>query len=690
MHKLAAILEAGGDRLKETAARQPHHPRGTGPMKFIYATGARPLDGYTIKRGIGVGGFGEVYFATSDAGKEVALKRVQRNLDVEIRGVTQCLNLKHANLISIYDIRYDDFGEGWVVMEYVAGESLKDVLDRNPNGMPTDEIAYWFTGIASGVAYLHDHGIVHRDLKPGNIFSDEGIVKIGDYGLSKFISCSRRSGQTESVGTFHYMAPEIGKGVYGKEIDVYALGIMLFELLTGRVPFDGESSQEIIMKHLTADPDLSVVSPRFARVIERALFKDPAKRYSRVSDMLHALQFGESFANPATEPRGAGATAPPIVAEPVLADADGTLYINEEGIATDEIVFGPVVEVVTATVEKPPVVCAGSPNREPIAAAVGDGFHNFARWWAPATTPVKVAVVIGVILILLFFSHLLAPMAMFLGAAYLVYFGVRAIVLSSRPQQATPAPTTVGVRTEMPDRHRSRHATQRKTPWREQARQELGRKPVGQRFAEITGSFQMAAVACAVLCLIILVASGHKLDAAVATWSMYTWMTVTTILGSWSVLALGKFWEGRDGDHVLRRFLMMVVGLIVGAVALAMSKLLLVDLSARNMFNVLELPSDIIPSDMYTATGAPLATAFLAYFASLFLILRWWKQVDPLRRTRFSLWATFVCALCAMLVPWQIPWGFLLVTTISVAIQLSAPWMNSQERTRVRRDVLEA
>ncbi len=101
-------------------------------MKFVYTTGARPLDGYTIKRGVGIGGFGEVYFATSDAGKEVALKRIQRNLDVEIRGVTQCLNLKHPNLIAVYDIRYDDVGEGWIVMEFVSGESLKDVIDRNP------------------------------------------------------------------------------------------------------------------------------------------------------------------------------------------------------------------------------------------------------------------------------------------------------------------------------------------------------------------------------------------------------------------------------------------------------------------------------------------------------------------------------------------------------------------------------
>ncbi len=126
--------------------------------------------------------------------------------------------------------------------------------------------------MCGGVAYLHDHGIVHRDLKPGNIFSDEGTVKIGDYGLAKFISCSRRSGQTESVGTVHYMAPEIANGRYGREIDTYALGIILFEMLTGRVPFEGESVGEVLMKHLTAEPDLSVLARAVSRHRRSALW----------------------------------------------------------------------------------------------------------------------------------------------------------------------------------------------------------------------------------------------------------------------------------------------------------------------------------------------------------------------------------------------------------------------------------
>jgi hypothetical protein len=690
MHEEAATLEQGGQHLKQTAAKQSPYPAGTGPMKFIYASGARPLDGYTIKRGVGIGGFGEVYFATSDAGKEVAIKCIQRNLEVEIRGVTQCLNLKHPNLISIYDIKHDDLGEGWIVMEYVSGESLKDVIDRNPNGVPLDEVKFWFGGIAAGVAYLHDHGIVHRDLKPGNIFRDEGVVKIGDYGLSKFISCSRRSGQTESVGTFHYMAPEIGKGVYGKEIDIYALGIILCEMLTGRVPFEGESSQEIIMKHLTADPDLRQVPPRFRRVIERALFKDPAKRYRSVGEMLRAMQFDGRADMPASESLNIPPVIPAVVVDAPVVDPSKPLYINGEGLTTDEIVFGPVVEVVTADVEKPPVVGVVAPGGEPIAAAVVVGYQRFTYWWATAnlSTPIKVGLVAGAMLLLFLNSGLLVPLALFLGAAYLVYFGVRTAMMGSQgPQVREAAATARPFADTQPRRHR-RHAP--RVHWREQARENLRLKPVGQRLAELTGSFLMAAIVAAVLCLIILVAGGRELDASVDTWTFFAWLTISSVIGSWLVLGLAKFWEGHEGDDILRRFVTMVAGLAIGVAAFAASDMLMIHLSNTEMFNVLELPRDMIPTGMYASDGTPGLTPFLAYFATLFVVLRWWRQVDPLRKTRFSLWATIVCAFVAMLIPWQVPWGFLLAVTTSVAVQLSAPWIPSSERARFRQDALEA
>jgi hypothetical protein len=258
-------------------------------MKFTYASGAKPLDGYTIKRGVGRGGFGEVYFAVSDGGKEVALKLVRGDGAVELRGIAHCLNLKHPNLVNLYDLRTDGAGNQWVVMEYVAGEPLHNVLVRHPNGLPMELTRQWFGALARAVGYLHDHGIVHRDLKPANVFIEDGFLKVGDYGLCKTISSSQPA-QTQSVGTVHYMAPEISTGNYGKGIDVYACGIMLYEMLSGRVPFDGESAGEILMKHLTSTPDLSGLPFEFVPIVSKALAKNPGQRYASLAEMAQAVE----------------------------------------------------------------------------------------------------------------------------------------------------------------------------------------------------------------------------------------------------------------------------------------------------------------------------------------------------------------------------------------------------------------
>ena len=182
-------------------------------MAFTYKHGDKPLEGYVIQRGVGRGGFGEVYYALSEGGKEVALKYLRDNPQIELRGVSHCMNLKSPHLVTVFDVRQNSDGEYFIIMEY-------------------------------------DRGIIHRDMKPGNIFYEDGYVKIGDYGLSKFISLSRHSGQTASVGTVHYMAPEVGSGNYHRGIDIYALGVMLYEMLLGKVPFEGSSMGEVLMKHL--------------------------------------------------------------------------------------------------------------------------------------------------------------------------------------------------------------------------------------------------------------------------------------------------------------------------------------------------------------------------------------------------------------------------------------------------------
>jgi hypothetical protein len=280
-------------------------------MKFLYNSGQRPLDGFTLKRGIGRGGFGEVYFAVSDGGKEVALKLVRGgNQEIELRGMAQCLNLKHPNLVSLYDMRTDPQGDRWVVMEYIAGEPLSIVLNRHPNGLPHELAQQWFMAIAKAVGCLHDHGIVHRDLKPANIFLENGLIKVGDYGLSKFISGSQRTAQTQSVGTVHYMAPEISTGNYNKQIDIYAAGIILYEMLTGHVPFEGESAGEILMKHLTSPPDLSKLSPEYVAIVGKALAKNPAHRYASMAEMAKAVE-------------AVGKEAPAPVRPPVAEPAKG-------------------------------------------------------------------------------------------------------------------------------------------------------------------------------------------------------------------------------------------------------------------------------------------------------------------------------------------------------------------------------
>ena len=255
-------------------------------MAYTFKHGDRPVDGYTIQRAVGRGGFGEVYYAISDGGREVAIKYLRDNPQIELRGVSHCINLKSPHLVAIFDVRKTTDGEYAIIMEYCSGPSLRDMLIAEPNGFTPQKAAFFVREVAKGLAYLHDRGIVHRDLKPGNIFYDDGYVKIGDYGLSKFISVSRHSVQTVSVGTVHYMAPEIGSGNYSRGIDIYALGVMLYEMLLGKVPFEGSTMAEVLMKHLTAQPELEALPQPFGRVIRKAMQKDPKDRYQTVDEMI--------------------------------------------------------------------------------------------------------------------------------------------------------------------------------------------------------------------------------------------------------------------------------------------------------------------------------------------------------------------------------------------------------------------
>jgi hypothetical protein len=672
-------------------------------MRFSYSSGSRPLQGYTIKRGIGVGGFGEVYFALNDAGKEVALKKIQRNLDIELRGVGYCLNLKHVNLISLWDIQSNEFGESWVVMEYVPGPSLRDEIESNPEGLPVDQVKRWFASTAAGVAYLHEHGIVHRDLKPGNIFcdQDEQVVKIGDYGLSKFISCSRRSGQTEAVGTFHYMAPEIGKGEYGKEIDVYAMGVILYEMLTGDVPFDGESTQEIIMKHLTMDPDLSGLDESYHRVVGKSLRKDPQKRYSSVGEMVRDLPWPEissrgdgiinqhavghirlprtSLQKPKstagykkeaeqaelesaqpTAPVKPKAQLPPAILKGGFGNADAKIIPrNRRATAAEEAITAEHLTV--------------GEDEEPMASAVRSGLRDLNQWWnqANVSTPVRLGMMIVAGIVVVQNSTWL--LAVFVGMAtiYLLYYSARRYVLS-------PSDADADQKLALANEKRKQLSF---------VRDQLTGRPATDQLTELTGSLLVGAISAIVFNFFGFAIGletgnanvvGNASDSgAIAGWAIFTWQTLLSIVAVWTFLAITKQWTWKPAEIWTRMGTVGIAGAALGAIAFYTASTFQIDLAriTTEDFAVKHTESLVVG-------GLAKLPAFVVFAVVLFVFTHLARHTDPLRRTRMSVMNVFLCFIVAAVgshvleLPLTAVCSFAVV--VSISLQLASPWIHPE------------
>jgi len=636
-------------------------------MKFALAPESRPLEGYTIKRAIHRGGFGEVYYALTDAGKEVALKLLHNNLEVELRGVAQCLNLKHPNLVTIFDMRQDADKDHWIIMEYVGGKGLYEVLQENPAGLPLKEVFRWLHGMAAGLSFLHDRGLVHRDLKPANVFSEAEQVKIGDVGLSKYISESRRSAQTQSVGTVYYMAPEVARGRYGREVDVYSLGVILYEMITGRVPFEGETTAEILMKHLTAEPDLSVLPERLRPVLAAALEKDPDRRIGDVEELERRFRKA----------------------------------VQESGFEIEKPT--PVFLSTPSAKRSSPALATtllGRSDAAHVAASTGlTGSWNalVAFWNKKVPAPVK-WVACGAVLWLILQSGAFRPLTAggaIGGLAYLVYRTFFASpdpdlvseqgpqVANAQPRPPSPQPTAaqtqpIPVMGAPPRRYAP--SMQQPTPARIYTPATVRQIPVGQRATDMTTSMTISLAAAALVTTAV-----HLATEMLPNPADVAFFGTVTLVAAWALIVPAKMWEGRTGDAFVRRLIQGSIGLSVGAGAavlqqfLMLNETVLLHAEGTGVFN-----NGRIGRLHIVDGGLPTMTGFMMFFGMLFLIRRWWWQADSFRKSRFristSLVTLFLGVVLAALLPFPEQLGATWALAISAVVQLSSGWTPQEDR----------
>ncbi len=268
--------------------------------------GQKINDRYEIIRNIGEGGMANVYLAYDIIlNRNVAVKVLRGDLADDEKFVRRfqreansASSLHHPNIVEMYDVGEDE-GKYYIVMEYLDGRTLKSLVKRR-GALTVLEVVDIMTQLTSAIACAHDKYIIHRDIKPQNVMIlEDGKVKITDFGIAMALN-SQDLTQTNSVmGSVHYLAPEQASGGASTiKCDIYSLGILMFELLTGKVPFKGENAVEIAIKHMK-DPIPSVrsyndeIPQSIENIVLKACAKNPKNRYDSVNEMyndiVHAL-----------------------------------------------------------------------------------------------------------------------------------------------------------------------------------------------------------------------------------------------------------------------------------------------------------------------------------------------------------------------------------------------------------------
>lgn len=258
---------------------------------------------YEIAEKLGAGGMAVVYRAQDTLLQRPVTVKVLRSefaADENVvrrfrREAQAAASLSHPNIVGVYDVgRQDDVH--YIVMEYVQGESLKEVItERGP--LPPEEAARIARQIAEALRHAHAHRIIHRDVKPHNVLiTPEGRVKVADFGIAGAATGSTVTYPGALLGTVYYFSPEQAQGRYGDErSDLYALGVVLYEMLTGQVPFEGESPVSVALKHIREPvPSPRQVNPRVPpaaeRVVLKAMAKEGERRYQSATEMLRDLE----------------------------------------------------------------------------------------------------------------------------------------------------------------------------------------------------------------------------------------------------------------------------------------------------------------------------------------------------------------------------------------------------------------
>ncbi|HLY25007.1 MAG TPA: serine/threonine-protein kinase, partial [Aggregatilineales bacterium] len=271
-----------------------------------YFTPGQHIGKYVVKRLLGRGGVAEVYRALNpDLDQDVAIKVLFPQVLDSPSAVAQfkreaqsVATLRHPNIVRVFDFHAGE-PVSFMVMELIEGPTLFRVLRNYPDGMPQDLAIYIFSQLADAVAYAHDQGIIHRDIKPGNVLLvDSARPILTDFGLARAVGSSQISAGGSNAGTPSYMSPEMASGgeIYPAS-DIYSLGLVLYEMITGRLPFRGDTVASILMQHIQADPPppstfVPGLAPGIEAVIMRALEKNPASRYRSARDMVRELTEG--------------------------------------------------------------------------------------------------------------------------------------------------------------------------------------------------------------------------------------------------------------------------------------------------------------------------------------------------------------------------------------------------------------